>query len=307
MLHRSSRPGLAWLIGLLLVVGSLAIPATAVADHIPPPRNLHVSAVYEDGVYLMWEPGSDDSSLRYRVHNLTLGWTLDTSATSLRWSIGLQSGRTYDFAVTHVDPDDHQSAPSNQVAATPLATPPTNVEATLDGDLVTIAWRRPDGIDPVGVPGKVFYYVYLDGVPETHIRASRAIESLSVSIPRVRPGTTHQYTVGYGTLVGDPAFLPIPPAQDTISPTRPAWHITCPDDFSHGWEITEESTDDTTAQTGIRYEYLENRPPFGYSVINYNLARSGDHLENFSSGDSLVRSVDEAGNRSALATPVWEC
>jgi hypothetical protein len=307
VLHiRSSRRGVAWLIGVLVVAGWFGTPATAVADHIPPPRNLQATAVYEDGVYLRWEPGSSDPDLRYRVHNLTLGWTLDTGATSFRWSIGLQPGRTYIFAVTHVDSDDHQSTPSNHVVATPLATPPTNVEATLDGDLVTVAWHRPDGIDP-GQLGNVFYYVFLDGVLETHVRASRTIEAIDVTIPRVRPGTTHQYTVGYGVLVSDPALLTIPPTQDTLAPTTPAWLITCPDEFSHGWEITEESTDDTTAQADIRYEFLESRPPFGYSAIIYNFTLSGDHLENFSSGDALVRAVDEAGNRSALATPVWEC
>jgi hypothetical protein len=286
-------------------------PAASTDGFIPPPTNLEVTGVFADSlgtaVYLRWDAGSSDPGVTYRVHNLTLGsgWTKDVQATTLRWGFGLTAGATYRFVVTRIGPDGKESAPSNEVTATPRQTPPTGVTATRDGDTVTVKWMRPDSVDP-SQPGREFYFVNLNGVLETHIWAPKTEETLTVSFPRSQPGTTHEYTVVFGTQVSAPARLSVPPADDTTPPTRPSWRLTC-SDFSIGWEISTESSDDTTPQPEIRYEFLESMRPFGFSVINYDLPRVGDNLQNFSSGVAQIRAVDEAGNRSAPADPVWAC
>lgn len=301
-------------VALLTAVGVMGVP-TAAADSpsIPPPEDLRATEVYADAIYLEWEPGSTDPDLAYRVHNLTLGWSLDTTATTFRWAIGLKSDQTHSFAVTHVDADGKESALSNRVTVTPHVTPATDVQATLDGDTITVTWNRPDGLDPDGY-GAIYYFLHLNGEDERLFRAGKSRESIQISFPLVDPGRTHVYTVQTAGIPGghqesEPALLTVPPSADTTVPTAPSWRAFCTsaDPYNIQWEMLAESTDDTTPSAEIRYEARDNYGADGHYVTVNDFPRSGNHLEDFTAGGIGLRAVDEAGNRSVLAQPVWDC
>lgn len=266
----------------------------------PAPSGLQATP-YSNAVDLSWEPGSDDPALRYRVHNLTLGWTLDTPSTTLRWAIGplsggLRPGETHRFAVRHLDSDGHQSEPSNEVTVTlPEMDAPRAVQATREQDTIRVSWQRPEFAEP----GRLRQYrILLDGNIERIVVG--VADTVSVTLPVVNPGRVHAYTVQVGVgAISEPALLTIPPADDTVPPTAPRWLV---HDATCEWEIVEDATDDVTPPERIRYEALARDPWTGqFHVVDYHMARTGS--VNGSVLPEAVRAVDEAGNRSPIALP----
>jgi hypothetical protein len=247
-------------------------------------------------VHLTWRPGSNEP-VTYRMYNLTLGWTSDRPGTSGRWGHGpLESGKTYSFEVTAIDADGDESAPSNRVSVTiPRLGPPRNFRAVLDGDVVRLSWERPAELEPGWL---TFYSVRLNGVLER--MASSTSNAVEMTIPRVHPGTTHQYTVrASGGPASDPAVVTMPPSSDTTRPTTPVARL----GFDEACESViveffEESTDDTTPAAEIRYEALGLDPISGeFFVADYDMQRgSGVELLD----PRAIRAVDAAGNRSGI-------
>ena len=263
------------------------------------PVGLEATA-FATAVHLTWRPGSDEP-VTYRMRNLTLGWTSDRPGTSGRWahgpsSNGLEPGKTYTFEVTAIDADGDESEPSNRVSVTiPRLGPPRNVRAVLDGDVVRLSWERPVELEPGWL---TFYSVRLNGVLERMARStSNAVE---VTIPRVHPGSTHEYTVrASGGPASDPAVVTMPPSPDTTSPTTPLARL----GFDEACqsvivEFFEESADDTTPAAEIRYEALGLDPVSGeFFVADYDMQRgSGVELLD----PRAIRAVDAAGNRSGI-------
>jgi len=300
-----SRRRLRWISGaaVLLAAGMTAGvggSATAGAKKPSAPTNLEATA-YSRVVHLKWEPGSDEPGVTYRMYNLTLGWTSDRTGTSGRWghgvnSGGLDTGKTYTFEVTAIDAHGNESAPSNRVSVTiPPLGPPVNVQAVLDGDVVRVSWERPVEREPGAL---TIYSVRLNGALERMATSNGDV--VQVSIPRVNPGTTHEYTIQVARApASDPAVVTVSPSQDTTPPTTPKANIGFDEEcMSLVVEFDEDSTDDTTPASEIRYEALGFDPISGeLFVVAYDISSAGP-MENFD--PRAIRAVDEAGNRSGV-------
>lgn len=293
--------------GALLLVLTVAPSVPAAADARPAaPDNLSATA-YWDAVRLSWEPGTGGTApIFYRVHNLTTGLVAATTATHYRWG-GVEAGQVHSFEVTAVN-DDGESPPSNRVSRTiPALGPPTDVTATLNGSTVTLTWNRPAAVDP-GVLTR--YGIRLGGALEA-IREAGG-DQVTLSIPRVAPGTTHQYTVqiSRGVLSGggplsQPTTLIVPPATDTAPPTEAEWLVGLDPDCAPGHQIVGLSVDDVTPQPAIRYEGTGHTIAFRAPGTSGSETFVWDHHLPIRSQPGIgppdgVRAVDEAGNRSGI-------
>ncbi|HEY8457468.1 MAG TPA: fibronectin type III domain-containing protein [Actinopolymorphaceae bacterium] len=285
---------------VVMVVGAVVgVPATAAGDSVPAaPINVQANG-YWNQVALSWEPGEGDPEPTfYRVRNLTTGITSATTKTSTLWPGN--EGETHTFEIVAVT-NGKESPPSERVVATlPHLGPPTDLQASLDGDTITLTWNRPDAVNPRTL---TTYGVRINGELETIHKAGGDVVSLT--IPRVLPGTTHEYTVevskGFRAgPVSDPATLDVPPSADTAPPTEPEWVIGLDPDCAPGYQIVVESTDDTTPQANIRYEWVASTIQFGRTesyVYDYDIP-----LSSADGPPNGIRAADEAGNRSATVT-----
>lgn len=304
--NRVSRRAPAVVTLLLVLAASFGIyPSASAHPSRPAAPDLAITASYYDQVHLTWEPGSDDPGLTYRIHNRTLGWTLDKgSSTRAVWAIGgLDAGETHTFEVTAVDSNGEESAPSNRVSATiPALGPPTNVQAALDGDTVKLSWDRPTE----SAPGtSVQYLVRINGALERVTWPNR--DTMQLTIPLINTGTTrHEYTVGTaGDTQRASALLTVPPSQDNSPPTTPTVKIFLDDQHFMFTKFVEESTDDATPQSQIRYEGLRFDHHAGeYVVLNYDVPIGTDTPD--ISAYPAYRARDEAGNRSAVKDAEWD-
>jgi predicted RNA-binding protein with TRAM domain len=281
----------------MMTAAVLSVPTTA-SGHSGPaaPINLQAEA-YWNGVSLSWEPGKGGSDVVfYRVHSVTTGRTSATTASQMTWG-AVKEGESYTFEVTAVGGNGDESPPSDKVTVTiPELGPPTGLRVNLAGSTVTLTWNRPTAVNP---RTQTTYGVRLNGQLETIHRAGGDVVSLT--IPRVLPGTTHEYTVevsrGFAAGPGsDPATVVVPPSADITSPTEPDWVIGLDPDCAPGFQIVVESTDDTTPQADIRYEQVEFTSQFGgweAYVFDYDLP-----LSSADGPPNGIRAVDQAGNRS---------
>lgn len=190
------------------------------------------------------------------------------------------------------------------VPAVPMNDAPTGLTASLTGSTVTLTWTRPASVDPVL---RTTYGIRLNGELETIHRGAGNV--LTLSIPRVNPDTTHEYTVqisrgaGTGGPLSEPAILAVPPAADTSPPTEPEWVVGVGEECAPGHEIVVQSVDDVTPQPAIRYEGTGNTTMFRLPgttasetyVWKYHLPIKSQPNEGPPDG---IRAVDEAGNRS---------
>ncbi|REF37171.1 fibronectin type III domain-containing protein [Thermasporomyces composti] len=301
MFHVRPRRLAGTLTALVVIVAGAAVgvPASAAGDPAPAaPVNVQAEA-YWNQVELSWEPGQGGSDpVFYRVRNLTTGLTSATTETTYVSGGGIEEGETYTFEIIAVT-NGKESPPSDRVVATiPHLDPATDLHASLDGDTITLTWHRPAAVNPRTL---TTYGVRINGQLETIHKVGGDVVSLT--IPRVLPGTTHEYTVQVSKglspgPVSDPATLAVPPSADTTPPTEPEWVIGLDPGCQPGFQIVVESTDDTTPQANIRYEQVEPTVSFGTTesyVRNYDLPlRSSD------GPPTGIRAVDEAGNRSAV-------
>jgi hypothetical protein len=285
-------------VALLLAIA----PGSPAAAYSPPAAPAGLAATpYWNHVALSWQPGGNPADvIFYRVRNLTFDRESTTIATGYSWSGGIEENQTYTFEVTAVN-DDGESPGSRVTVTTPSLGPPTSLTAALAGDTITFTWNRPAAVDP---SFRIPYVVRLSGVVETvHMTGGH---QLTLSIPRVNPGRTHVYTVQVlkGVIAGlgpesSPAPLAVPPSADTTPPTVPEWVIGSPPECELGHEITVESVDDTTPQSEIRYEGINNLivdGPHETFVHDYHLPIKSEPGVGPPAG---IRAVDEAGNRSA--------
>lgn len=218
---------------------------------------------------------------------------------------GLSPGTTYVFELAHLDggPDGEESELSDPLTfMTPPYDPPA-VQAELDGNDVTLTWPKPPNIRS---NVQVSYEVHLDGVLET--RVVTAADPAQVTIPRQTSGTTPEYAVHHSGWIDpsitDPVTVTIPPSNDTTAPTAPGWVWTDGPPLDCGespempmYEIVDESTDDVTHPSEIRYEGLTPHPLTGeLYVFDHDLPLTGPVAP------ERIRAVDEAGNRSEAVT-----
>lgn len=294
---------------------------TLARPHVNPPSNLTADAIYSYTGNFSWDP-SPDPQVRYRIRNLDTGYSMTTAGTSVPipglWGDTMRHnpGQTYSVEVVAINSDGVASEPSNQVTFTsPTIDPPEDVTVTGDGNDVTLTWSRPDYLDPA--KGRT-YLIYENGRLETTLTAGAEVDgTVEFTIPRRASGQTHDYQVqvrdwlqvaGNTSDLSDPVSATVPPSDDITPPTEPLAVIEWAEDSSGipaaTFRITEQSTDDTTPQSEIRYEGLR-RTAGDFYVYDYDLPLelSEGAGVSFPAG---VRAVDEAGNRSAVVIPTCD-
>lgn len=183
---------------------------------------------------------------------------------------------------------------------------PTQVDATLEDETITVTWRRPAGL----LPGSAAtYWLRLNGALEW---VERSVDTIvHVTFPRIDPGRIHAYTVqlaGRATPISAPGYLSVPVSEDTEPPTAPRWTVGFDEPcLALTWEILDAATDDTTPRQDIRYEARDFDVIAGdRHIMALDFPRSGVGLETIF-GVSLpeevvLRAVDDAGNRSMPVT-----
>lgn len=295
-----------------VTVTTLAVPP------VDPPADLAVTAIEWNAVELSWQPSSTADLWRYEIVNVTTGqWTIVGPDATTGRVHPLQPERTYVFEVTAaklpVDGQPVRSAPSNRVTvSTPaqVVQPPTGLEASRQGNAVTLTWNRPAGEDPGAA---MSYLVYDGGVLETIVNGALAT-TVRHTIPRARAGVTHEFTVrarfthphtfGNGVSTDSaPVSVAVPSSGDSTPPAAPA--VTEFNDacvfFDFIYSI-EPSSDNVTPRPEINYEMLVRDTRTGDWFVppeRYDVPLEGRGQPSV----FAVRAVDEAGNRSGLSSP----
>lgn len=285
---------------------------TLPVPHVEAPTNLRATAVYSFSAYFSWD-AADEPGTRYRLTNLTTGSSSIHTGTTNVPHLLLRPGRSFSFEVAAIAESGVVSAPSNRVTiTTPTVDPPADVVASLDGNDVTLSWTRPAYLDPARA---TTYFVYDRGalVAVATVRNADG-DTVQVALPRVASGVTHQYTVrvrdwlhvaGNLSEPSDPAPVAVPPSADITAPTAPAAVIEVDSDTGIStFRITEQSTDDTSPQSEIRYEGLLTYAGELYAYhhdIPLQLAENAG----IPFPERGIRAVDEAGNRSQRVVPTF--
>lgn len=298
------------------------VTATTVAlPHVPAPGDLEATDVFANSVYLSWGAAAADPDLKYQVTNLTTGSRVGWRISELSTVATQRPGVTNSYEVVAVDEESGAvSDASNRLTiTTPHVEPPDDVQAVRDGNDVTLTWSRPDVVDPK----RATYYLLNDNdvpVADNVALTAGADGSFQVTLERVVSGVTHTYTVEAehgleywpndtnNSEPSEPVSVTVPPTGDTTPPTAPAAVMTFV--YETGvttFEITEQSTDDTTPQSEIHYEALTRRVygdnKFAYLTYDFDLPHEFDDSTGRATFPQWIRAVDEVGNRSEIVSP----
>lgn len=172
--------------------------------------------------------------------------------------------------------------------------------ASQSGNTITLAWDAP----PAGEFDFWWFYVFDNGAKEAVIGTGSNGTPTRITMRRLPPGTTHEFTIIYGDFIGlgdsaklsppsEPVRVTLPPSADTVPPTTPPnVRIEAIGDgtvFVRKWD---PSTDDVTPQEQLQYDFVDWT---GFTLF-YGV-ESG--MPEGTTGS--VRAVDEAGNRSPLS------
>jgi hypothetical protein len=305
---------------LLVIVGSGAAIADPTAPPAPP-SGLRATGIEWNRVELAWEPSATEDLWRYEIIDLDRNQIVGIgSAVTATGHVEVQPERTYRFAVQAAKPpvngEQIRSGRSNVIT---VSTPeqflpsPAGLTAERAGNSVTLRWER--SVDPA-IP--VQYVVHQGGEPEAII-TSDGQAVLEQTIPRVAAGTqeftvvtrhTHPHTYGPGISAPSTVTVEIAGTSDTTPPDSPeaiTWIHNCRTDQGR-YEI-DTVADDVTAPDDIQYDQLtyDTRTRERYvSVSLYTPAPSnGYDIPRVHAGPAprMVRTVDEAGNRSDRVEP----
>jgi chitodextrinase len=298
------------------------LPATAAVarpDRTPPttPSNVRVTGVAETSVSLAWNASTDNSgAVRYVIEMVdrpfSFGPYQSTSAT-VKDSTLLPPATTHRLRVRAYDAAYNYSAPSNVVTVTTLAdgqppTTPTNV-TLLAATPHTVKLRWSPSTDNVGWPSDVTYRVRLGGAV---VGWSTSLNGAPVPfemrhLPRGAALTFEVQAVDRSGNASAPAtlFVDLPDSADSTPPTAPVLVSGRDDEYSTAQLTWLAATDDTTAASGLEYEFLIdgqlvlfNAREFVYPIVRgtttgWVTAPAGPGTYSFA-----VRAVDAAGNVS---------
>jgi hypothetical protein len=294
-------------VGLLLssTIGAATVSAGRNRSAPTAPSNLHVTATTPYSISLAWTASKDSSGIAsYTICCAnTSSMTVSGSTTSVRFTAGIESSRSFTLFVVARDSAGNYSKNSNTVTVTTPAdtTPPTKpvVTVTEVGPThVSLAWSSIE-------EGPVWFSVSNDG--STVISGTR---DTAGTVYLLEPSTTYTLRVfardfaGHVT-AGDP-FTVTTEARDTSDtqgPTAPGNLRTNGMQFGDGetWLFWDQSTDDATPQAIIEYRVFAN------GVLDHSTVGRGSTVlygNPFSQNTYTVIAVDESGNQSAPATIV---
>lgn len=306
---------------ILLTVGVGGGTAHAAPTTPPaPPGDLRATAVEWNRVELAWDPSSTADLWRYEIVDVDRDRIVGISGPDATTGhVDVQPERTYRFAVQAakppVDGEQIRSRSDAITVSTPeqFIPPPAHLTAERVGNSVTLRWER--ATDP-SVP--VQYVVHQGGEPEAIVTAyGQAL--LELTIPRVAAGTqeftvvtrhTHPHTYGPGLSAPSTVTVEVPGTGDTTPPGTPeavTWIHNCR--THQGRYEIDTVTDDVTGPEDIQYDELtyDSRTRERYVAVSlYTLAPAdGYDIPRVHAGPAprMVRTVDEAGNRSDRVAP----
>ena len=286
----------------------VASPARAqLRDRTPPtaPTNLRVTEKSAYSVTLAWNPSTDNSgSFSYTIrasngHGATVGQT----ATSFRFTSGLEARGTYSFVIYAVDRAGNRSRDSNTVTVSlPADTfPPTAPRLSVTDVGPTHVSLALSGATDDGP--YLWYQVFMNGSMVANLT-----RETSVTIKLLTPATKYSFTArardfganfspsGNTVSVTTPASDP----NDTTPPTTPANFYADNNDGCGEMHLSwTQSTDNVDAPSLIRYEVFVN------GVLDHLTVGTGRTvLYATVNGQNTfaVVAVDSAGNRSAPAS-----
>ena len=283
-------------------------PASA-RDRTPPtkPSNFRVTAKTAYTVTVAWGSSTDNSGhFTYLLADTGSGQrvTLPQTATSYTFKTDLFPRNTYTFIIAAVDAAGNGSQSVSVSATLPAdTTPPTTAPVLSATDVgathASLAWTAAQDDAPY-----LYYEIFLNGAPYAY-----AGTNLSDALDSLQPGTTYTFNVQAQDLGGNlsPISNPVTvttatAATDTTPPTTPANFGDYGMTFQDGetWLFWDQSTDDQTPQSQIRYDVYFN------GVLDGSLVGSGGPWILYANLGALntfeVIAVDEEGNQSAPAT-----
>lgn len=306
--HARATASIAVAVGLLLSSTLGAATVSAARDRTLPtaPTNLRVTATTPYSVSLAWTASKDSSGIAsYTICCANVSsMTVSGSTTSVRYTAGIEAGRSFTLFVVARDNAGNASKNSNTVTVTTPrdTTPPTKpvVSVTDVGPThVSLAWSSIE-------EGPVWFSVAKDD--QTVISGTR---DTAGTVYLLEPSTTYTLRViasdfaGQRSPASDPVIVTTEARDgtDTSGPTAPGNLRTNGMQFGDGetWLFWDQSTDDATPQAVIEYRVFANGV-FDHSTVGRGSTVLYGHP--FSQNTYTVIAVDEAGNESAPATIV---
>jgi chitodextrinase len=304
---RSAVIAAGFVAGLLLT----ATPVSAARDRTPPttPANLRITASTDTTVSLAWDRSTDNSSnFWYCVQTNGGGCVRVDPPQTTHTRTRLLPDRTYTFSVYAIDAAGNRSANSNTVSLTtpPDTTPPTpepNLTVTeLFPTRVSVTWPA-----PVDNLSQVWTSLFVNGSPYFVDRLGPP----NATVGGLSPATNYELKVTHRDASGNVAegdVLPVttPAVTDTQPPTPPAnlrvGSDSYPPDIVLRWD---QSTDDSDAQSQIRYEATLNGV-FGGSVTG--VGKAFFSCLSIGPTEIVLRAVDSSGNVSGPSNTVtFDC
>jgi chitodextrinase len=307
-----SRSRSAWIAASFLLAALLtASPASAGRDRTPPttPRDLRITATTATSVSLAWAASTDNSgNFWYCVQTNGAGCIRVNPPQTTLTRAGLWPDRTLDFTVYAVDIAGNRSGTSNTVTfttppdTTPPSPPPTLSVTSLSPTRVSLAWPTP--IDNVS---QVWTTLFVNGSPYFTDRLGPP----NATVLNLTPATTYAFhaTVrdAFGNVaVGDVLTVTTPAVTDTQPPSAPTnlrvSSSSYPPDIVLLWD---QSTDDTDAQSEIRYEVFLNGVSGG-TVIG--VGRAFFSCLEVGPTAIVMKAFDTSGNESGPSnTTTFDC
>jgi chitodextrinase len=309
MARKHARATASMVVAFGLLFGGTIGAATASAgrDRSAPtaPTNLRVTATTPYSISLTWTASKDSSGIAsYTICCANVSsMTVSGSTTSVRYTAGVQSSRSYTLFVVARDNAGNASKNSNTVTVStpPDVTPPTKPVVTVTDvgpTSVSLAWSAVD-------EGPLWFSVARDGM--AIINGTRDTTGIAYLL---EPSTTYTLQVAARDFAGHVAagdpFAVTTEARDgtdTSAPTAPANLRTNGMQFGDGetWLFWDQSSDDVTEQGLIEYRVFLN------GVFDHSTVGRGSTVlygTPFSENTYSVVAVDESANASPPATIV---
>jgi chitodextrinase len=265
------------------------------------PTNLAASGITSTSVTLSWTASTDNVGVTgYKIFRN--GTQVATATGTSYQNTSLTPNTMYAYTVSAYDQAGNNSAQSASVNATTLPLPdttpptvPTNLAASgITSTSVTLSWTA--STDNVGVTG---YKVFRNGAQVGTATATSYPDS------SLTPNTTYAYTVSAYDQAGNnsaqlaPLNVTTLPPPDTTPPTVPT-NVVVSGITSTSMLISWTASTDNVGVAG--YKFYRNGTQVatvtsGTSYQNTNLTPSTAYTY-------TVQAYDQAGNNSALSSPV---
>jgi chitodextrinase len=259
------------------------------------PSNLRITGSTNTSVSLAWDASVGNSSFWYCVQRDAYGCIrVDPPLTAV--TIGnLMPNTTFNYSVYAIDAKGNRSGSSNTVTYTtpPDTTPPSapTLSATaVYPTRVHLSWTASTD----DTSNQVWYTLYVDGAAR---EATNVVFDLA-------PGSTHVFKVTARDRSGNVAesnvlSITTPTTTDATPPSAPTNLRAGPQtNTCEAWLSWDASTDDTDAQSDIRYDvYVNGQLATESTTIGYTSTIAYARL--VGTNTFVVRATDTSGNVSA--------